>query len=504
MSELLDKLKEINAKLANFTTISELLYWDMRTIMPEGGFEAHANAMDYIQTESFRLSNSDELFEILKGLSEPEEWDQLDDMWKFIVKTMREDQERSRRIPEEVFRRAVAITTESEHAWEEAKQASDFSIFAPHLKKQIEITKEIKSYTHPEMELYDALLNDYEKGMDSATIDRIFSELREGLVPLVRQILADKQPDDSKFRRKFDTEAEKKVQKYLLSYIGFDWERGTTAESEHPFTLDLTCSDVRVTNHFREDDVIDPMFSAIHEGGHAIFEQNVNPEYKDTEAGGCSYLGIHESQSRFFENILGRNINFWKPIYADIQKLQPELADVSLEEFAREINHVQASMIRTAADEVTYCLHIILRYEVEKAIFREGVAVEDLPALWNSKMKEYLGIVPKDDAEGILQDMHWSDGSFGYFPTYLLGSIYDGMFLEAMEAELGSVDTLLADGKIGEIRGWLNRKIHWYGNTRLPKEVLQAVCGREATAQPLLRYFREKYARYYPNAKNLK
>lgn len=497
MSKLLDQLQEINAKMAKFETISELLYWDMRTIMPEGGFDAHADAMDYVETEAFRLGNSDELYEILKGLSEPGEWEQLDDDWKFIVKTMREDQERSRRIPEEVFRRKVAISAESERAWEEAKKASDYSIFAPHLEKMIAITKEIKSYTHPGVDIYDALLDEYEKGMDSATIDRIFTELRDGLVPLVKKILAAPQPDDTKFNRKFDTEAEKKVEKYLLKYIGFDFTRGTTAESEHPFTLDVCSSDVRVTNHFREDNVIDPMFSAIHEGGHAIFEQNVNPKFKDTAAGGCEYLGIHESQSRFFENILGRNINFWKPIYKDIQKLQPELADVTLEEFAAEINHVRASFIRTAADEVTYCLHVILRYEVEKAIFRDGVGVAELPALWNRLMKEYLGIVPANDAEGILQDMHWSDGSFGYFPTYLLGSIYDGMFLDAMEAELGPVDDLLADGKLKDIVGWLNKKIHWYGSRRLPKEVLQNVCGREATAEPLLRYFRDKYARYY-------
>ena len=181
MSELLDKLKEINEQAAKLSTIGELLYWDMRTIMPEGGFDAHAAAMDYIETEGFRLSNSEELYNILKGLSEPEEWEQLDDDWKFIVKTMREDQERSRRIPEEVFRRQVAISAEAERAWEEAKRASDFSIFAPHLEKQIAITKEIKSYTHPELEIYDALLDDYEKGMDSATIDRIFTELKEGL-----------------------------------------------------------------------------------------------------------------------------------------------------------------------------------------------------------------------------------------------------------------------------------------------------------------------------------
>jgi Zn-dependent carboxypeptidase len=497
MSDRLAKLKETLAQLNRLYMISELLYWDMRTIMPEGGFEGHAEATEHYQTEAFRISTSDELYELLQELSAPEEWEQLDDDWRFIVKTMREEQERDRRIPEELFSRMVAAQTASERAWEEAKKNSDYSIFAPHLEKLIALTREVKSYTHPELEIYDALLDDYEKGMDSATIDRVFGELKEGLVPLVHSILAAEQPDDTKFRVTYDLDAQRKVQKLLLTYIGFDWSKGTVGESEHPFTLDLSATDVRVTNHFREDNAIDPMFSAIHEGGHAIFEQNVAPKLAGTVAGGCRYLGIHESQSRFFENILGRNINFWRPIYADVQKLQPELADISLEEFAREINHVRASMIRTAADEVTYCLHVILRYEVEKAIFREGVSVAELPALWNRKMEEYLGVVPANDAEGILQDMHWSDGSFGYFPTYLLGSIYDGMFLEAMEAELGSVDELLAAGRIGEIRGWLNRNIHQYGSTRRPKEVLREVCGREATAEPLLRYFREKYKKYY-------
>ncbi|MBR5712211.1 MAG: carboxypeptidase M32 [Lachnospiraceae bacterium] len=497
MSEQLNRFKEYIRKMEQLDATVSLLYWDMRTIMPRESFALHQDLMSNYQTEHFRLATSDELFDMLNALSRPAEWEQLDDDWKFIVSTMKEDIERDRRIPEETYTRMVREQAESERAWEDAKRASDYSIFAPHLAKMIEIVKEIKSYTHPELEVYDALVGTYEKGMDTATIDRIFDELKEGLVPLVRKILAAKQPDDSKFRVTYDTDAQHKVQKLLLTYIGFDWNKGTTSESEHPFTLNLSSSDVRVTNHFRTDDAIDPMFSAIHEGGHAIFEQNIKPELDGTVGGSCNYLGIHESQSRFYENILGRNINFWVPIYADIQRLQPELAKVSLEEFAREINHVRSSMIRTASDEVTYCLHIILRYEMEKAIFREGAKVEDLPALWNKKMEELLGVVPQNDAEGILQDMHWSDGSFGYFPTYLLGSIYDGMFLEAIEADLGPVDTLLRDGRIREITAWLNKKIHVYGSTRLPKEVLKAVCGREATAQPLLKYFREKYEKYY-------
>ena len=208
-------------------------------------------------------------------------------------------------------------------------------------------------------------------------------------------------------------------------------------------------------------------------------------------------MGLHESQSRFFENILGRNINFWKPIWPKVVEIVPEFKAVTLEEFVREINHVENSFIRTEADELTYCLHVILRYDIERAIFIDGAKVEDLPKMWNDKMQEYLHITPDNDSVGILQDMHWSDASFGYFPSYLLGSIYDGMFLEAIEKDLGNIDDILAAGDIKKITKWLNENIHQYGATRTSKEVLDAVCHKELSAQPLIKYFKEKYKKIY-------
>ena len=235
------------------------------------------------------------------------------------------------------------------------------------------------------------------------------------------------------------------------------------------------------------------MFSAIHEGGHAVFDQNSDSALKDTEAESCRYMGVHESQSRFFENILGRRRSFWVPVYPKIQELLPALKNVSLDEFVDDINYVHNSFIRTEADEVTYCLHIIIRYEIEQEIFRNHRKVEELPALWNKKMQDYLFITPENDAQGILQDMHWSDGAFGYFPSYLLGNIYDGMFLEAMENDLGPIDPILERGDIAVIRSWLNEKIHRYGSLRLPRQVIEEVTGRELSAKPLLRYFEKKH-----------
>ena len=497
MSGLEKKLKDFLELKKQYDHVTTLLYWDMETGTPKLGQQAHVDALTYFSTRSFEMGTSDELEQMLQALSEPKEYEALDDTMKFIVTRMKRDMDKDKRIPKELFEAFVRAQAEAGNAWRDAKNASDFSMFAPHLEKMIKMRKEITGYTDPGKEIYDALLDNYEEGMDTETIDRLFGDLKKELIPLVKQILAAKQPDDSKFKGHYDVDAQKKVQNLLLDYIGFSKDAGSVGETEHPFTLNFNSKDVRVSNHYYEEEPLFAMFSAIHEGGHAIFEQNVNPAYDNTVAGSCCYMGVHESQSRFYENILGRNKNFWLPIYDKLGELLPQFKEITLDEFYHEINHVRNSMIRTEADEVTYCFHIILRYEMEKAIFRDHVPVAQLPELWNEKMKEYLDIVPANDAEGILQDMHWSDASFGYFPSYLLGSIYDGMYLEELEKELGSVDELLAAGKIGEITKWLNQKIHWYGSTRTPKEVIANVCGKEVSAEPLIRYFKEKYSKLY-------
>ena len=497
MSKTFDEFKDYLQEMTHLNHACTLLYWDMETSMPREGFKNHSDALTYLSTEVFKRGTGDKMGEFLDKLSSKEEFDALDSDWQYIVRQMKKNYDEEKRIPAEFFSAYVAAQNESGVAWQDAKKKNDFSIFAPHLEKMITMTKQIVKYRKPEMDSYDAMLDSYEEGMDSATYDKIFEELKAGLLPLINKILAAKPFDDSKFIKKYDIASEKAVEKFLLDYIGFSFDKGCTGETEHPFTLNFNSKDVRVSNHFGEDDAVDPMFSAIHEGGHAIFEQNVNEKLDDTVGGSCEYLGLHESQSRFYENILGRNINFWKPIYSKIRELQPEFKDITLEEFYGYINNVKNSLIRTAADEVTYCLHVIVRYEIEKEIFRNNTPVSKLPALWNKKMEEYLRITPPTDSEGILQDMHWSDGSFGYFPTYLLGTIYDGMYIEAIEKDLGSLDTVLAEGRIKDITKWLNEHIHKYGSTRKPREVIEEVCGREVSAQPILKYFTDKYTKIY-------
>lgn len=497
MSETLKQFKEYLERLSYYNHVTTQMYWDMQTQTPPKGYANKVDAVTYFSTEAFQMMTSETYGEMLEKLSQPEEFEKLDEAMQITVKRRKKNYDEDKRVPKDFYEEMVRASSHSQKAWEEAKRKNDYSIFCPHLQKMIDYRRKMTAYVRPDMEVYDALLDMYEEGMDSATVDRLFTELKEGLVPLLQKIAQKPEPDSSIFKGSYDVYKQKELSAFLLDYIGYDKEAGVMGESEHPFTMGFGSGDVRVTNHYREEEPINAMFSIIHEGGHAIFEQGIDEKYDKTDVAEINFLGLHESQSRFFENILGRNIHFWEPIYDKLGEYLPKFKEITLEQFYREINHVIPSFIRTEADELTYSLHVILRYEIEKAIFRDGVNAEELPGLWNDKMEELIGVRPTSDAEGILQDMHWSDGSFGYFPTYALGNIYDGMFLEKITEELGDIDTILSEGRIKEITAWLHDKIHQYGSLRTSREVIEFVCGKEVSAKPILRYFEEKYTKLY-------
>ncbi|WP_022779024.1 carboxypeptidase M32 [Butyrivibrio sp. AE3009] len=493
LEQYLEKKKELNF----IDHATSLMYWDLETTAPDGAKEKLSDALTYFSTESFKKSTSDEYYELVTKLSEPEEFEKLDDVMKFDIRKNKKTLDKMRRLPADVYEEFVKTTNKSAIVWPKAKQTNDWSIYKEPLAATIEMVKKVEGYTDPDKDPYDALIDDYEEGMTQETIDKVFGELRQELVPLVNKVVSAPQPDSSRFSFKVPAHVQAEVCKYIVEYMGMDMNRFCQGETEHPFTTNMNIDDVRITNHYKENAFIEALFSAIHEGGHALFEQNVDHKYEGTAGSTINYMGLHESQSRFYENILGRNINFWKPIWPKMCEMIPELKEIGIEEFYREINHVQNSFIRTEADELTYCLHVILRYEIEREIFKGNVTVEELPKVWNDKMQELLHITPGTDAEGVLQDMHWSDGSFGYFPSYLLGSIYDGMFLEAIEKDLGSIDDILAAGDIKKITAWLKENIHQYGATRISSEVLEKVCGQELSAKPLIKYFTDKYTRIY-------
>lgn len=494
--KLLDNFKAFLIEIENFEKGSSLMSWDLHTITPKNGVDSMVEGLSFFSERAFEKQVSDQMGKYLLELCREDNFKELDIIWQKAVKKLKKDYDEYKNVPVKFYGEYSRLIAKSEDVWQNAKRENDYDLFRPYLEKIIKMTKEMCGYRRPGNDVYNTLLDDYEKSMDGDTIDVLFNEIKEELIPFVKEIIKKGLKKSPKFKGVFPKAKQVELSKFLLEYIGFDMNAGYMAESEHPFTLNLSKEDVRLTNHYDENDLICGIFSIIHEGGHGIFEQNVSDKYSHTPFKSCEYMGLHESQSRFYENILGRNINFWIPIYDKVKELFPQFNDISLEEFYQEINLVQNSLIRIEADEVTYCFHIIIRYEIEKMIFNNEITVDELPKVWNEKMSEYLGVIPETYSDGVLQDTHWSGGSFGYFPSYLLGSIYDGMILDKITEDLGDIDIILREGRIREITKWLNEKIHIHGCYYEPRQLIKELFDKDVTSEPLIRYFKNKYKKF--------
>ncbi len=491
--ELINKQKEMYP----YTVATNLVFWDMQTLTPKLAMDNMVEATTALATKKFKMSISPEYGKLIDEVIE-EEFDSLDELKKECVRRLKKDYDEYKMVPVDFFEKYQETLAKAQDIWVTAKKTNDYNLFKPYLENLVEMKKQLIKFRKPDCkDIYDAMLDDYEEGMHKEIIDKIFAEIKEELIPFVKDILSKPAFDESKFKGNYSKHKQEEISRMLLEYMGFDFKHGAIAESEHPFTMSVSHGDARITNHYYEDDIINPMYSIIHEGGHGIFEQNIDEKYYYTPMENINFLGLHESQSRFYENILGRNINFWKPIYSKIQDAFDDYKDITLEEFYRQINNVKQNLIRIDSDEVTYCFHIILRYEIEKELFAGNITVDELPKIWADKMEEYIGIRPKDDTTGVLQDSHWSGGSFGYFPSYLLGSIYDGMFIDAINEKLGDIDEILAAGDIKKITKFLNENIHQYGSFYKPNEVIKNVCQKELSAKPLIKYFKDKYSKIY-------
>ena len=347
------------------------------------------------------------------------------------------------------------------------------------------------------MEPYDALLNKYEEGMNTQTLDVFFAKLRDALVPLIAKIQEVPQIDDSFLRRHYPVEVQRKFSDYLMEVMGLDRNYCGIAETEHPFTTNFNNKDVRITTHYYEDDLANSMYSVIHEGGHALYELGADDCYNFTVLQGGVSMGIHESQSRFYENLIGRSRAFIHAIFPKVKELFPEqLGDVDEEMFYRAVNKAEPSLIRTSADELTYANHIMIRYELEKQLISGTLAVKDVPAAWNRLYKEYLGVDVPDDASGCLQDTHWSGGMIGYFPSYALGSAYGAQMLAKMQEELGDVFADVAEGDLSGVTGWLKEKIHSHASFKKPDVLFKEVCG-EFDASYYTEYLTKKFTELY-------
>ena len=424
--------------------------------------------------------------------------DTLNDLDRAIIKNLKKNYNQIKNIPEDKYREFMMAAPISGAAWEEAKEKNDFSIYEPHLEKMVQFSREFAEYYGYKDNKYDALLNIYEPGMTVKKLDKIFGELRDGILEILEYIKkSNKIIKRDVLKGKFSIEKQRELSKELLKLIKFDMEAGRLDESMHPFTTNFWNKDVRVTTHYYEEDLMSNIFSIIHEGGHGLYEQHIDDKLVGTGLGAGVSMGIHESQSRFYENIVGRSKEFLGVILSLIKEKFPELNNVSLNEFYEAVNYVEPSLIRTEADELTYSLHIIIRYEIEKQLINGKIEVKDLPKIWNEKYIEYLGIEPKNDSEGVLQDVHWSDGSFGYFPSYALGNIYGGQLLNTLLKENKNAIIDLKNGDISFINEWLKDKIHKYGCLYEPEQLIINATGEKVSTKYYLSYLKKKYMKIY-------
>jgi carboxypeptidase Taq len=502
MSEVQEKLtafRELVKKIKSYEEAVGLIYWDMRTGLPKKGVESRSDVVGVLSTEMFKMSISDEMGDFLLYLSDPEHWEQVDALNRKIITECQKEYDRSRKIPTDKYQAYVVLTSKAESLWEEAKHTSNYVMFQPYLEKIVAANLEFIELWGYKDNKYDTLLDMYEPGMTVAKLDEVFGTLRKKLVPLVASIQASlSQPETTFLRQTFTKEQQKKFNLFILEQMGYDFEAGRLDETVHPFATGLNPGDVRITTRYLEDDVVSALFGTIHEGGHALYEQNISSDLVGTNLCTGTSMGIHESQSRFWENMIGRSASFWDRYYVDLQKSFPgQFDDVSVEAFYKAINEVKRSLIRIEADELTYNLHIMIRYEIEKALFNETVTVADLPKFWNEKYKEYLGVEPANNEEGVLQDVHWSSGAFGYFPSYALGNMYAAQLRNTLLQRLPNFEELVKQGDLLPIKAWLVEQIYQYGKSLTPSEIMMQVTGEALNPEYLVTYLEEKYNAIY-------
>lgn len=492
MKETLKKFREIVKNKKKIESTLALIQWDMETTVPKGGQSLIAEIIGDLSLKSYEISTSKELIELLDVLNENK--NSLTELERIEVECLREENEKLKKIPAEEYREFSELTVKAQGIWVEAREKNDFNIFKGTLEKIFEYSKKFAKYRNVNEKPYNVFLDDYEKGMTIEKLDNFFLNLKSEIVPLLQKIKEKKVNFIPK--NKVSIENQKKLSKYIAEYIGFDFERGVISESAHPFTLTVSPDDVRLTSRYFEDMPFSSVFSAIHEGGHGIYEQGIGSELKETVLAEGTSTSIHESQSRFYENMIGRSKEFWFGICPVANKYYEFIKKENLDELYKEINIVTPSLIRVEADELTYSLHIMVRYEIEKGLFNGEYTVENLPKIWNEKMKEYLGVEPVNDSEGVLQDVHWSCGLIGYFPSYALGNAYSAQIYMAMRKDL-DIEQLLLNGKISKITEWLHNKIHKYGKSKTPQELIKQISGEDLNSKYYIDYLKEKYSKIY-------
>lgn len=500
-NKLIDKFKEIMI----LNSIDAIIKWDMETKMPPGGFGLRSQQLALLSKIEHNMMIDPEMGILLERVEKHPDYQNLSEVEKRNILLIRKFYDEQTRLPEKLVREIARQQAVAYESWKRAKSIKDFSIFRQDLEKMFElkmqsaeILMEPKGVKTP----YDAMIDFFEPKVTQEIITKVFEELKVGLIPIINKYSTiSEKADTSVLRRKVPIKVQEEIARSLAKFIGYDIEsdkaRGRIDETEHPFTIGYY-DDVRITTHYYEENFTSSLYSVLHEGGHAMYEQNLRREWMYLPVGaGCSY-GFHESQSRFVENIIGKSWEFWEYYLPELNKITGNIfADVNVDQIVSAVNVVRPSKIRIEADEATYAIHIIIRFELERDLFAGKLKVEELPELWNQKYEDYLGVEIENDSEGILQDVHWSHGYFGYFPSYALGNIYSGHLLQRIEKEIPTWREHISKGNFKEIREWLVNNVHAYGLLYDPLVLLKKISGEDITSKHFIKYLESKYSKIY-------
>lgn len=498
MQEKLARFKEMMGTASDVAYSAAVLSWDQQTYMPEKAAEERGEQLATLSRIFHDMVTSEGLGSLLEDLLPYAKMlDPDSDDARMVLKAKKE-YDKQTKVPSDKVAEFARATTLGQEAWVKARTVSDFSIFKPYLERIVELRREYASYFQPYDHVYDPLLDDYEPGMKTSDVQSIFHAVRPLQVELIKAIGEKPQVEDSFLHLKYADQQQWDFGVEVTKYLGYDWGAGRQDRTAHPFTTNFGIHDVRITTNVKEDMVTSSLFSTIHETGHALYEQGIDWGLRRTNLASGASLAIHELQSRMWENLVGRSRAFWRFFYPKLQStFSTQLGNVDMETFYKAINKVEPSLVRTEADEATYNLHVMLRLELEIALMEGSLEVADLPEAWNSRMRDYLGVTPPNDRKGVLQDVHWSGGMIGYFPTYALGNMISVQFWEIINKDIPNLDAQIEKGEFSALLAWLRKNVHQYGAKFEPQELVQRVTGSKIDPQPYLRYLKSKYSDIY-------
>ncbi len=507
VSKISSDYKQLLAKardLMIMQSVSSLVSWDMETVMPRGAVNQRSLQLELLSRINHKMSTNPEIGKLLESIQTQSAYQTLSLLEKRNVYLIKKAYDEQIQLPEKLVADLAKQQALTVNIWRKAKAKKNFSLFRPDLEKLLGLSKqaaEILMKVKETKSPYEAMIDNFEPKMTTQTISATFSKLLNGLKPLIEKIQENQtQPASGLLKQVVPVENQRQIAQLLTETLGYDTvsqtARGRIDETEHPFTSG-NYDDVRITTHYYPNNYSSSIFSVLHESGHALYEQNINKKWKFQPVGSPCSFGIHESQSRFCENIIGRSREFWTNTLPKIKKIAPTLATVDLDQFIRAVNRVELSKIRIEADEVTYSLHVIVRFEIERDLFADKLTVKELPEVWNQKYNDYLKVKVENDSEGVMQDTHWASGLYGYFPSYTLGNIYSGQIEAAITKEKPNWRIQLSQGKLKEVNTWLNKNIHSQGDLYEPEELIEKATGKSLDSEMFLQYLRSKYGELY-------